>query len=224
MRPTRWLSCGLSRPRTLTAVFGPPRRTPRRISPARAIYVVTGLDTEQGLNTLSSLAKLEPDPKARLLLLEDVLARTTRMFGATGKRAADKVNDLGNTWRDLGDLPRATAYFEEALALYEKLGPTHARVAIALSNLGELAITQRKFEQAEAWCRRALAIDEKALGPQHPDLAYDLTGLGEAELGRGRTPSAIALLQRAFALRIAAKTGGSDLERTQRALARARRG
>ena len=191
---------------------------------ARAIDARIGGDSETSLRTLGALAKLEQDPATRAPLLEDLLARQTKVFGPTNRMVSDTINDLGNAARDAGDLDGATAYFERALAGYEaSLGPTHARVAIPLSNLGEIAIARKQFAAALTWCRRALAIDEAALGPDHPDLAYDLTCVGEAELGLGRRAPAREQLERALALRTKAGVTGSDLARTQAALARATR-
>jgi hypothetical protein len=41
-------------------------------------------------------------------------------------------------------------------------------VATALNNLGGLLVDKGDYSGAEPLCRRALAIDEKALGPDHP--------------------------------------------------------
>jgi hypothetical protein len=185
---------------------------------ARAIYEqTTGLDNEQALLVLGSLAKLEPDPTARRRLLEDLLARELRVFGERHHHVADTLNDLGNTARDAGDLDGAAALFRRALAGFEAtLGPTHPRVAIALSNLGEVSIARGALGDAADACARALAIDEKALGPSHPDLAYDLTCLGEARGAAG----GIELLERALALRTS-RGAPDELARTQFALARA---
>ena len=37
---------------------------------------------------------------------------------------------------------------------------------------------QGKYDEAEPLCKRALAIDEKALGAEHPDVAAGLNNLG----------------------------------------------
>jgi tetratricopeptide (TPR) repeat protein len=191
---------------------------------ARAIDARIGIDNENSLKTLGALAKLEKDPKQRAVLLEDLRARQVKVFGETNRMVSDTINDLGNAARDAGDLDAASAYFERALAGFEKsLGPTHPRVAIPLSNLGEIAIAKKRFAAADTWCRRALAIDEAALGAEHPDLAYDLTCVGEAELGRGKKARARELLERALALRTQAGITGTDLARTKAALARAKR-
>jgi eukaryotic-like serine/threonine-protein kinase len=180
----------------------------------------TGLDNDIAISTLSSLAKVTPDPEEARRRLEDVLTRRIARFGAVHRSVADTLNDLGNQARDRGDLAAATTYYERALAGYEQaLGATHPRVSVALSNLGEVALARRRFDDALRVCTRARALDEATLGPDHPDLAYDLACLGEAKLGLGDARGAVALLERAVAF--AASAAPDDRARAQFALARA---
>ena len=102
------------------------------LAAARDIYATTvGLDNDQALLTLASLAKLDPDPASRRRALEDLLAREIKLYGESHHRVADTLNDLGNAARDAGDLDGSAALFRRSLASYEAaLGPNHQRLAV----------------------------------------------------------------------------------------------
>jgi tetratricopeptide (TPR) repeat protein len=63
-------------------------------------------------------------------------------------------------------------------------------MATSLNNLGMIYYNRGRYEQAEAYYKRALAIFEKTLGPTHPTVKiswnnltklYDATGRGNGE-------------------------------------------
>ena len=111
-----------------------------------------------------------------------------------------------------GKYDEAKPNFERALAIWEKtLGAEHTQVATGLNNLcallegrvlcstvrciievSSLSLTclcvstaaQGKYDEAEPLCKRALAIDEKALGAEHPRVAARLNNLGSLLQGR----------------------------------------
>jgi len=75
-------------------------------------------------------------------------------------------------------------------------GPDHPRVAITLTNLGDVQRQLGELPAARTTLERALAIAEAAYGPDHPEVAIPLTNLGlvqrelrDSRLGRRRRRS-----------------------------------
>src|SRR5262249_30944559 len=97
-------------------------------------------------------------------------------------------------------------------------GPDDPRVALALGNLGTVALDRHQYDQAARQCERGVAIDEKVLGRDHPDLAFVLGCLGEARLGAGDARAAVEALERAASL--SAHADPADLRQLGFALAR----
>jgi hypothetical protein len=90
--------------------------------------------------------------------------------------------------REQGDVSASRPLYERALGIHERtLGPDHPKVAISLSNLGDLLLDLGDTAGAKAYFERSLAIREKALGPDHLDLASSLNS-SRAGIGRRATP------------------------------------
>jgi len=79
---------------------------------------------------------------------------------------------------------------------------------LALNNLAELYLAQRKYADAEPLFQRSLAIKENALGPDNPAVAAALTSLAELYFEQGKYAEAEPLYQRA--LHIDEKALGAD--------------
>jgi len=71
---------------------------------------------------------------------------------------------------------------------------------VALSNLGQLAIDEGRYDEAIALYEQALAIEEKTLGERHPNLAVTLTNLGVIHLSNGEPARALPPLERAYGI------------------------
>jgi tetratricopeptide (TPR) repeat protein len=78
---------------------------------------------------------------------------------------ASTLNNLGNVAYSRGDLARAEQYYQQALAIYEKLAPNSLDVAGTLHNLGNVAYSRGDLARAEQLYQQALAIFEKNLPP-----------------------------------------------------------
>jgi tetratricopeptide (TPR) repeat protein len=88
-----------------------------------------------------------------------------------------------------GDTARAEAVYRRALAIKDRLlGSRHPDLAVTLSNLGALLVSEHRFDEAEALLRRALDIFEWALEPTHPSLALCRENHADARQ-RSRAPS-----------------------------------
>jgi tetratricopeptide (TPR) repeat protein len=77
-----------------------------------------------------------------------------------------------------------------------------------LQNLGDLYMTERKYDEAGPFLAQALTIKENSLGSQNPELAHVLTGLAAADVFRGYYDEAEPFCQRA--LRMLEKSSPPD--------------
>jgi tetratricopeptide (TPR) repeat protein len=121
--------------------------------------------------------------------------------GLSSGNDAILLNNLGYLYDTLGDQGKAIGYYEQALAIWEKVyGPGHPRVAIGLNNLGFAYKALGELRKAIGYFEQALAIDEKVYGPEHPDVAIDLNNLGAAYDALGEKEKAIGYYEQALAI------------------------
>jgi tetratricopeptide (TPR) repeat protein len=77
----------------------------------------------------------------------------------------DTVNNLGNLYRDQGNLDEAEKMYQRALQGREKvLGADHTSTLNTVNNLGLLYADQGKLNEAEKMYQRALQCYENVLG------------------------------------------------------------
>ena len=94
----------------------------------------------------------------------------------------------------------AEPLYRRALAIDEgSYGESHSKVAIILSNLGQLLSEINRLSEAEPLMRRALAIDEATYGNNHPAVAIRLNNLGQLLSAANRLSEAEPLMRRALA-------------------------
>jgi len=100
-----------------------------------------------------------------------------------------------------GDFPATQA---AALKLLDEgvraFGPDHPDVAVALNLLGAASLRMGRFNEAEGYFRRMLAIYERRLGPEHEYTAAALNSLALVLEKLGDYPGAETLLKRALAI------------------------
>ncbi len=81
----------------------------------------------------------------------------------------DRLNKESTALYEQGDLEKAEAVIQQALAFAEKTyGAEDPHVATSLNNLATILMDQQRFDEAESLFRRALAIQQQALGADHP--------------------------------------------------------
>ena len=84
-----------------------------------------------------------------------------KKFGATDRRLALSLGDLGMLYHSLGRLSEAEPLYRRAIAIDEKNGDTDDQnSAVTLENLAELYKTQQRAGESAAMYRRAMAIME----------------------------------------------------------------
>ena len=95
------------------------------------------------------------------------------------------------------DQPKAQALYEEALAMFQRVGDRQ-RASYCLHNLGNIAHDAGQFDRAVALGRQSLALAD-AIG-DHWHRCYCLRSLGDALRGLGDLPGAAALLEEGLEL------------------------
>ncbi len=117
---------------------------------------------------------------------------------------ARRLTALGLMRQRLGKYPEAQRYFEQALALLQKITPTvDMEVAEALNNLASVTDDQAHSAEALKFYEQALALQEKSLGADHPRVASVLNNIGLALLSLNEPVKAEAALRRALTIWIA---------------------
>jgi serine/threonine-protein kinase len=131
-----------------------------------------------------------------------------------------ELNNLGELKLEMNDAATAMRYFDEALALAERVH-NGRMVAMTVGNEGEALLKLNRPAEALAYCERAVREYERALDPKHPLLAVPLWRMGTIELGRHAWTRARVPLERALAIREAQPADGLELADIRFSLAQA---
>ncbi len=128
--------------------------------------------------------------------LIDLGARGLEEIGDQPELRAGILNTLGQVAFNLGDRGRAEDFFRGAWALLET-SPEEPEAAAAMMGIGEVFRSELRFDQAEAWFRRALEVRESTLPPGDPRLAEARAALALAlyNQGQDRYPEAEGIYQ-----------------------------
>jgi tetratricopeptide (TPR) repeat protein len=105
----------------------------------------------------------------------------------------------GSITQQQGEHEQARDFYQQNLERAEQLGNLDEQ-AIILSQLGEIAQKQGKYEEAEPLLRQALAIQRSVLGDAHPDLTDTLSNLARLYRSTGNYTQAESLYQQALAI------------------------
>jgi eukaryotic-like serine/threonine-protein kinase len=116
-----------------------------------------------------------------------------------GRRRAQLATALTGAYRRTGDLERARALADEALAL-QRAAPDATEIAIAgaIANVAISHIDVGDFDAAAAKLEEALAIKERVLGPNHPSITKTVMNLAGLDLARGAFDDALVRNERAL--------------------------
>ena len=94
----------------------------------------------------------------------------------------------------------ADASGRHARAAVDRIGPNDELEAMLANNLGVLAWSRRKYDEAVTEYQRAIALRQKAFGPKHPLIARGWTNVGAALKSAGKYDEAIAAYRKAQAI------------------------
>jgi tetratricopeptide (TPR) repeat protein len=156
--------------------------------------------TSFGLATFGeSLLELGEHEKA-CPILERALKISQKVSGPENIQAAVLLSDLANVHLHRSNWTEARSLFEQALAIYEKLGREDARLAATLVSFGVLLKRQGEPKSARSLFERGLATDERVFGRDHPEVAFDLDHLGGVLLDEGDALGSLPYFERALAI------------------------
>jgi tRNA A-37 threonylcarbamoyl transferase component Bud32 len=107
--------------------------------------------------------------------------------------AIDLLSSIALAAEFSGDLQRADAAYREAIAVVERLYVRpHPDVATAVGIYGSFLVAKARYEEAEPYVLRALAMRRALLGDAHPDTLNSLAALGRLRSGQVRRDEARA--------------------------------
>ena len=118
--------------------------------------------------------------------------------------APNILNNLGNVYGTLGDVPKKRDLLEKALKMYEAhFGEKdHPRLASTLASLGNAYGALGDVPKKRDLLEKALKIKEAYFGEKdHPDLASTLHNLGDAYGALGDVPKKRDLLEKALKMK-----------------------
>lgn len=218
---------GPDHPRVASIVFnfGELLRAERRYAEARellrrALEIETGqrapsaARVSQALSALALLDKNTGELANAETLARRALAELDRVAPQQGGELALRKNNLGAILRQRGALREAQALCEEAVRLGAvSFGEQHPVYATLVNDLGLVELALKRYRDAEARFRKALAIDQSIFAPNDKRIAINLINLSRALARMGRRVEARVLLAQAEQITRAHK--GSPSERSE---------
>jgi len=152
---------------------------------AEMLLFVGGIDHRLGLDR-------ESRP-----LLERALEIRRRLGEERGLAEAEIA--LAGAWFADGDLKKAEALFQSALARRRKvLGPEHPETAVAQGLVGRILLEQGDLKQAEGLLVEAVARQRRLLPAPHAELATNVNALGRVRQLQGDLAGAETLYREAL--------------------------
>jgi tetratricopeptide (TPR) repeat protein len=136
---------------------------------------------------------------------EHSLERAEQALGADDPVVAQICNHLAMIYKDAAQYGRARQCAERAIAIREKtFGPNALQTAASISALSQVVHAEGNLAEAEALCRRVLAIRRDA-GPNLPRVAESLSNLGTVLKSAGNYAGAEPLYLEAQRIWVQAK-------------------
>ena len=112
------------------------------------------------------------------------------------------MNNLANSYCDLGRHADALKLYEETLALQKaKLGPDHPDTLTSMNNLANSYADLGRHADALKLHEETLALRKAKLGPDHPDTLTSMNNLAISYDALGRHADALKLHEETLALR-----------------------
>ena len=121
------------------------------------------------------------------------------LFGESSEEAAASYNDLGLVYSST-DADNALAYYEKALAIYQKIhGKEHRKIAIIANNIGGMYRQLELYGDAVNNFETSLSIWKKVYPNGHPNQASALVNLGRTYSKMGDRKAASGYFEKALA-------------------------
>jgi len=111
------------------------------------------------------------------------------------------ANDFGVVYFYQGKTGKAESFFLEALRVYSTHGDAFASdIAQSVNNLAELYRRRKRFQEAEQFYKRSIALTEQALGSSHPDLTVIFENLASLYADQKRYAEAEAYYRQSLTI------------------------
>ena len=169
----------------------------RALAIDRAALGAAHLDVARDLHNLGGVLRLVGELDAAGTAYREALAIRVAVLGPDHPEVGLVHNSLGILALDRGALSDATRELEAARAIFA--AHDHLDRAIAIANLGRVALAAGDPALALARLDEAIALDRAQLPPQHPRLAQNLLVAVRAAAAAGAVSRARALLDQAAA-------------------------
>ena len=190
----------------------------RALAIDRAALGGAHLDVARDLHNLGGVLRLHGELDAAAAAYREALAIRAAALGPAHPEVGLIHNSLGILALDRGALAEATRELETARAIFA--AHDHLDRAIAIANLGRVALAAGEPALALARLDEAIALDRAQLPPQHPRLAQNLLVAVRAAAATGASARARALLdQAAIALPADDADDAEELDALRRQLA-----
>ena len=154
-----------------------------------------------GLLALASLAPATGQP-VRYQPVDDLQDLVDRGLYGEAERVIRDLRESGTLARDLrtgvladivgvamldqGRYREADILISESISILNAIGPDDVRVARTWIHLSGVRWAQRRLDEAQVLCERALRVQQRALGNTHPEVVTTLLNLAAIHRERGQ--------------------------------------
>jgi len=122
-----------------------------------------------------------------------------RVWGPQAENTTAAILNLGNIYREMGQLDKSERLYFRTLQNREALyGPNHPLVADSLNNIGLNFAAKGEFDKAVPYYERSLKIREANLGPDHESVGDSYLNLGNLYTETGQYAKAEVAFQHAL--------------------------
>lgn len=159
--------------------------------------------------------KAEAKSREALRYYEEALRTIPEVFGANHENTGIILNQIGNTYIDMGEYAKAEQVHRRVLAFRESMfGRDSSEVGESLNNLGIVYMEMGEYVKAEQVYQRSLGIYERVSGKDSTDVADLYDNLGNVYWRRSELEKARAMHSRGLAIR-EARLGKNDIKVAQ---------
>jgi tetratricopeptide (TPR) repeat protein len=155
------------------------------------------------LNELATTLKYLGEYHEAVTYYEKALALDRKVYGNLHLHVARDLNNLGSTWRALGEPGKTLDYCRQALHILRtgSIENEHPHLtAIVLENLGTAWGGKGDFDRATDYFQQALVILRTLHGDFDPDVATALNNLGSALKNKGDSREAAGYFNQALTI------------------------
>ncbi len=114
------------------------------------------------------------------------------ILGPDNPRLATTYTNIGSSYANKGNFKQGIAAHKKALSLRLKLGEQHPKTLDSYEWLGELAVAEDQFDQAEGYFLKVLKGRVKNFGLYNNHVGYAYLNLGDLYIGQENPTKALA--------------------------------